>query len=242
VLPDGLVVLAIALALVPGWLYLRLRERSRPPSNATGLSELLEVAAVGLITTGFSVLVVSLLPHSWTPGLVDLEAWAHKGNDYLREHVRSTLVAAALVLGLASAIAFLLHKLQQRATHDRFDAHSSVWGKALQPHDGKGRWISLQLRGGQLVEGLLHSASLGYESYDERDIALARPIRVTEDGRTVDKTDLDHVIVPGREIVHITVAHLPVSSTTPGDGDDSAGPGGGTRPRPRLRPLTARRR
>jgi hypothetical protein len=220
VLPDGLVVLAIALALVPGWLYLRLRERSRPPSNATGLSELVEVAAVGLITTGLSALVLSLLPHTWLRGLVDIEAWAHEGNDYLREHVRSTLVTAAVVLGLASAIAFLLHTVQRGSARDRFDAQSSVWGKTMQPRDGKPRWVSLQLRSGQLVEGQLHSLSLGYESYDERDIALARPIRVTEQGRTVDRADLDHVIVPGREIAHITVVHLPVPRSASRDSDD----------------------
>ncbi len=48
VLPEGLGVLVIALALVPGWLYLRLREQLRPPSAATGLSQLLErVTGVG---------------------------------------------------------------------------------------------------------------------------------------------------------------------------------------------------
>ncbi len=196
--------------MVPGWLYIRLRERLRPPSAATGLSQLLEVAAVGLLTTGVSAFILALLPHRWLPWLVDVQAWARVGNDYLRQNVRAGVVSAAAVLGLASLVAVALHLAERRRSSDRFDPESSVWGQALGVRPGGTvPWVGLQLRNGRLVEGVLHSLSLGQEDQDERDIALARPIRVTDPGRPAHPVEIDRVVVPAREILHINVIHIP---------------------------------
>jgi hypothetical protein len=214
VLPDSLGVLVIALALVPGWLYLRLRKRVQPPSSATGLSQLLEVVAVGLLTTGISVFVLSLIPHRWLPWLIDLETWAAVGNDHLRHNVRNSMISVAVVLGLASLVAFALHLLQ-RSGSDRFDPESSVWGQALgRRPEGTAPWVGLQLRDGPFVEGVLHSLSFGHEDQDERDIALTCPIRVTDDGGPARSVEIDRVIVPGREILYISVIHAPEADTT----------------------------
>jgi hypothetical protein len=215
VLPDSLGVLVIALALVPGWLYLRLRERLRPPSSATGLSQLLEVVAVGLLTTGVSVLLLSLIPHRWLPWLIDLKAWAALGNDHLRHNVRNSMISVAVVLGLASLAAVALHLLQRASSSDRFNPESSVWGQALgRRPEGTAPWVGLQLRDGPFVEGVLHSLSFGHEDQDERDIALTRPIRVTDDGGLARYVEIDRVIVPGREILYISVIHAPEADTT----------------------------
>jgi hypothetical protein len=47
VLP-GSVGVSCCSSLIPGWAYLRLQERLKPPRQPTGLSELFEVAAGGL--------------------------------------------------------------------------------------------------------------------------------------------------------------------------------------------------
>jgi hypothetical protein len=62
VVPSSIGAVFLLLALVPGWVHLRLRERLAPPSGATGLSELLEVLAVGIATTGASIIIVVFLP------------------------------------------------------------------------------------------------------------------------------------------------------------------------------------
>jgi hypothetical protein len=220
VLPDSLGVLVIVLALVPGWLYLRLRERRRPPSSATGLSQLLQVVAAGLLTTGISVLVLSLvlslIPHRRLPWLIDLRAWGALGDDYLRHNVRNSVISVAVVLVLASLAALALDRLQRSDSSDRFHPESSVWGQALGNRpNGTVPWVGLKLRDGPLVEGVLHSLSFGHEDQDERDIAITRPIRVTdEDGGSAREVEIDRVVVPGREIQYISVIHGPEADTT----------------------------
>jgi len=49
--PATLGTLLLVLALVPGWVYLRLVERLQPPSGTSGLHQILEVLAVGVATT-----------------------------------------------------------------------------------------------------------------------------------------------------------------------------------------------
>jgi hypothetical protein len=227
VLPDSLPVLVVALALVPGWLYLRLRERRRPPSTAAGLSQLLEVVAVGLATTGISVFVLSLIPHRWVPWLIDVEAWAAVGDDHLRQNIRASVVSVGAVLVLASLAAVALHNVLRASSSDSFDAESSVWGHALGRHpEDTVPWVGLQLRDGPLVEGVLHSLSLGQEAQDERDIALKRPIRVTEKGQQAPTdSNVDRLVVPSREILHITVIHIP-EATTKGTGGQRLAHGG----------------
>jgi hypothetical protein len=164
-------------------------------------------------------LVLSLIPHRRLPWLIDPEAWAAVGDDYLRHNVRNSVISIAVVLGLASLLAVVLHLLQRPRSSDRFDPESSVWGQALgRRPDGTAPWVGLHLRDGPFVEGVLHSLSFGHEDQDERDIALTRsgaqPIRVTDEGGAARCVEIDRVIVPGREIQYISVIHGPEADTT----------------------------
>lgn len=216
-LPDGLGVLAIALALVPGWFYLRLRGKRRPPSTATGLGEVLEVVAIGLVTTGVSCLALVLLPHRWLPWLIDVRSVATRGSDYLGENIQSAFLSGAVVLVMASVIAWALDRVKGTDSSDTFDSESSVWGKALglRPEHTV-PWVGIRLGSGELVEGVLHSLSFGHEGRDERDIALSRPIRVTDPDQTTPRTvEIDRFIVSAAEITYINVVHLPEPPDSP---------------------------
>lgn len=174
--------------------------------------------AVGLLTTGTSAALLALIPRSWLPFLIDVEAWAGEGDAYLRQHVRPSILSAGAVLAVGMVIACGLHKLQSARARDKFDPESSVWGQALAARPvGAVPWVGLQLRNGQLVEGLLHSLSLGVGDQDERDVDLARPIRVTDPGAGSRLVGLDRFIVSAREILHISVIHVP-EATPPGQG------------------------
>ena len=171
---------------------------------------------MGLLTTGISVLVLSLIPHRLLPWLIDLEAWAAVGNDHLRHNVRNTVISVALVLGLALLAAFALYGYQWARSSEKFNRESSVWGQALgRRPKGTAPWVGLQLRDGPFVEGVLHSLSLGQENQDERDISLTRPIRVTDDGEQARYVEIDRLIVPAREIRYISVIHAPEADTSP---------------------------
>jgi len=214
VIPDGLGVLAVALALVPGWFYLRLRNKHRPPSAATGLGELLEVLAIGLLTTGVSCLGLVLIPHRWVPWLIDVDAFAASGTAYLRENIQSAFLSGAAVLVVAALTAWLLDLVEGTTSSDTFDSESSVWGQALglRPEHAV-PWVGIRLRSGELVEGVLHSLSFGHEGRDERDIALARPIRVTDPDQTTPRAvEIDRIVVAAAEIEYINVMHLPERS------------------------------
>lgn len=218
VLPDGVVVLSVSLALVPGWLYLRLRSRRRPASTATGLGELLEVVAIGLVTTGTSCLGLVLVPHRWVPWLLDPHDVALLGTSYLRQDVRSAFVTVAVVLLVAALIALLLDAVQGTgSSSDTYDSESSVWGKALGGRPERTvPWVGIHLANGQLVEGVLHSLSYGHETRDERDIALAKPIRVTDPHQTTPRAlEIDRIVVSATEIKNITVMHLPERQAEP---------------------------
>lgn len=210
--PTGLGALfSLLLVFVPGWAYLSWVERVRPAVDRSGLSELLEVIAMGAATTGPATLLFILVPHQWLPFTLDLEHWARDDNDVLRDDFRGATWSVALVFGLAMLIAYSLYRLQTRGRSKEIHPEGGVWDLAIgQRPGGKVPWVGLQLADGRLVEGLLHSLNLD-DAGDERDIALMRPIRVTGSGQSAptEATLLDRFVVAAREIKHITVIEAP---------------------------------
>jgi hypothetical protein len=66
---------------------------------------------------------------------------------------------------------------------------------------------------GRLVEGVLHSYTLTQDDAENRDIALKAPIRVTLKNEQASPTLMPatRVIIPGMQIVAITVVHADVA-------------------------------
>jgi hypothetical protein len=89
VLPGSGLALVALLALVPGWVFLRLRQRHTPMPQPAGLGQLLEVLGVGLATTGTAAAVLVAVPHRWLPFLADIDAWALAGGGYAAAHPRN---------------------------------------------------------------------------------------------------------------------------------------------------------
>jgi hypothetical protein len=214
--PTTFIALLIVLALVPGWLYLRLVEPLEAPRNSNGLHQLLEVLAVGAATTGISVLVIVLTPHAWLPFALDIQKWGPGGTKYLRGHLREAAWAAALVLGVSLAIAYGLAKLRHRHSPGEFH-HSNTWVQSLgrRPADCV-PYLGLHLTDGRLLEGTLHAYDLDSDN-DTRDIALAPPIRITPAGgnEAVALPNLHRVVVESSRIEYITVHHLPIAASEP---------------------------
>ena len=210
-LPTGISALLLLLIFVPGWAYLSWVERVRPAVDRSGLSELLEVAAMGAATTGPAVLLLVLIPHEWLPFTLDLELWASEGNDQVRDDFRGAAGSVALIFGFAMCIAYGLFRLRTRGLSKEFHPEAGVWAQAIgQRPRGTVPWIGVHLTDGRLVEGILHSLSLA-DAGDERDIALGRPIRVTGSGESAptELPELDRFVVPAREVKHVTVIEAP---------------------------------
>lgn len=217
--PASVGVVAILFSLVPGWLYTQLRESLTPRRPMSPLQELLSALSVGLATTGVSVAVLALIPHTALPFLVDLNAWAAGGNAYLRQHVPEAIRTVVAIFVLAIAISLLLYLPQRVRLRAEFNTNRSVWVAALGSRpQGMVPWVGVALHEGDLVEGVLHSYSISERPADERDVALRRPIRHTpaSKGAVPFDVDLDHVVFPGREIAYLTVVHVPEKKKTAG--------------------------
>lgn len=207
-LPGSGLALVVLLALVPGWVFLRLRQRHDPQNQPAGLNQLLEVFAVGVVTTGTVSLALAYIPHAWLPFLVDLDAWADRGGAYAADHPRQLLATGATVLVLASLLAWGGDRVLQRQRTELY-LGPGVWVYALRKRPaGTVPYLGLMLQDGTLIEGVLHSFSL--EASETRDVALDAPIRVRSPGAAEPtQTALQRVVVPERETRYITVLHLP---------------------------------
>ena len=205
--PGGGLALVALLALVPGWVFLRLRQRHTPLPQTAGLAQLLEVLAVGLATTGTAAVLLVVVPHRWLPFLADVDEWARLGGGYASTNPRNVLASAAAILGLACVFATAADRVSRRQLSE-LSLGPGVWVHALRERPrGKIPYLALQLNDGTLVEGPLHSCSL--EASEVRDIALRAPIRITRPGAAAGLAGVERVVIPEREIRWITVQHVP---------------------------------
>jgi flagellar biogenesis protein FliO len=206
--PVTVTALLVVLALVPGWVYLRLVERLGPRSSDSPLHQLLEVLAVGAATTGVSAFVVAVLPHRWLPFTLDIGAWATGGPDYLRVHWRSAAGSVAMIFILATILAVVFYGVRAWSKPPEFESHNN-WVQSLGNRPaGTAVWVGLHLEDGRGVEGVLHSYSLD-EDPAKRDVTLAKPIRITEKGAVEVQylLNLDRLMVPASKITFIGVVH-----------------------------------
>jgi hypothetical protein len=209
VLPSGALTVALLLALVPGWVYLRLRSTANAALPRTGLDELLEVVAVGFATTGIAVALWALIPADMSR-LADIRSLARDGAAYGTAHPQRIAATGLMVLAVALGLAYVLFKVTQ--TGELTYVRETVWAGALGWRDGRYAWVGLMLRDGRLVEGQLRTYPVGDE-HEHRDIALQRPIRITQPGAaSAMSTDLDRLIFNESDIKYITMIFGPDAS------------------------------
>jgi hypothetical protein len=212
-LPSAGLTAGFLLALVPGWLYLRLRSSRNAVLPRSGLDEVLEVVTIGVATTGLAVALWALLPFEVTH-LADVRALVREPNVYSNEHVRRLAATALVVFLLACSLAWCLFKLTHRGPRPTL-YRETVWAGALTRRGEKYPWVGVQLRDGRLVEGELHAVPTGDE-HENRDISLQAPIKVTPaGGGTRQDTSLDRIILNEIDIKYIGLVLGP-EVTTPG--------------------------
>ena len=109
-----------------------------------------------------------------------------------------------------------------------FKPGSSVWIDCLgNAPKNKQNWLGVHRRDGSLIEGLLLSYPAGPDK-DIREISLTKPIRLTpKDGEPL-YLPIDRVVIPGDEIVAITVLHVPKPAPSVNRGSPAEIPYNGT--------------
>jgi hypothetical protein len=183
----------------------------QPRARRSSLTEVLELLAVAAITTGPPALAAAIAPDWWRSHVFDVSRLLTEGTAYLAGHLRGAAVELVLILVVAVLLAEVLARLARKGVPDEFHPAGADWSRALAERpDGTYPWVGVMLQDGTLVEGVLKTIDLT-SSGDDRDLALAAPIRVTPPGRTYAQRHptLERVVVPAREIQWITAMHLP---------------------------------
>ena len=210
-MPTTFLGLLFALAFVPGWTYLTWKSKYRAPAESSALSDLLEIVAVGLATTGPGVLLLLIAPQR-LPFTLDLGRWASQGDVYLVGHLRQAAMSAIIILLIAFALAWLYIRIgpaRHSAGKEFLTDGGNVWVHALGKRgDGKLPWIRVVLTNETRIEGILHFQSTRGAS-DDRDLALKAPIFLTTPTSPRRRLgDIDRVVIPAREIRFITVQEV----------------------------------
>lgn len=121
-----------------------------------------------------------------------------------------------MILLVAVGIAGGLAWLARNGVPDEFHPAGAVWSRALaeQP-DGTYPWVGVRLQDGTIVEGVLKTIDLS-SSGDDRDLALAAPIRVTPSGSGLAQRHppLDRVVIPARKSIGSVRCTCPNAPTT----------------------------
>lgn len=208
-IPD-LTALLVLLGLVPGWVFWSQRARRTPRGSRSPLSEVLELVAVGVLTTGVALVAWVLcdgLHWSW---LLSATGWADGGWSYLSRHVVQAVTTAAIVMVLSSVAALLLSKLGPKVEGSN-DPDGIVWWNVFHDHaDGLKPYVGVMMEDGLLIEGRLSRFTTDNAAGTGRDLALASPIKITPQGKTVSiKQVTERVIIPERLIRYINVLYLP---------------------------------
>jgi Family of unknown function (DUF6338) len=207
-LPNAPFAFFILLALLPGWIFVRLAEKLGPRPDRSQLAELLELAAVGFSTLAVSTLILTglSLRVSW---LFDVESWAHTRHNYLGNHLDAALLSTALTVLLSCILVVVLWRILYGRRPAGFRAGSSVWIECLAPAPrGMCNWVGVHRKDGSLVEGLMHCFAAGPDDA-KREISLRRPIRFTPVGGIAAPVDIHRIMISGDEIAAITVVHVP---------------------------------
>lgn len=208
-LPTVPLAFLILLSLLPGWIFIRLAERTGPRPERSQLAELLELTAVGLASLSVASLIVATASLGHNSGLFNVDAWARTRRGYLGNHLSAALLSVALALILSCLVAFLLWFIVHGRRPAQFRPGSSVWMDTLaHPPNNMASWVGVHCKDGSIVEGLLHSFTAGADD-DTREISLKKPIRFTSESGKANDTNLDFVVVQAAEIRMVSVVHVP---------------------------------
>jgi flagellar biogenesis protein FliO len=217
-LPDVPLAFWVLLALLPGWIFVRLAETRCERPDRSQLAELLELAAVGFSTTAVSAIAVASLSlikgFSW---VFNVAAWAHTRNQYLGDHLATALGSMALIIALSCALAFGLFVLvhRRRRPGDRsFNVGGTVWVAALTALNGRMSTVGVYLHDGSIIEGVLFCCTAGTGD-GPREIALTAPIRVTRPNGNPYNVPVNRIVILESEIAFMTVGHVPRPDGSP---------------------------
>lgn len=197
-MPASLAAVAFVISVIHGFAFLRAVEAFRSPRAPTALTEVLELTAVGLGTTGVSCAVFLFADPTSVEFVLDADP-----TDL--EQLRTALLILLQILLLAVAIALLLSVPVRALAIERYSP--GVWKSSLgTERAGHVPHAAVEVDSGITFDGPLHAYSFS-DTEPERDVALKAPIRASKSGREIN-TEYDYLVIPATQIRHIALRHV----------------------------------
>lgn len=209
-LPGTLVAAALAVALVPGYVFLLLIRGLREAQNSTSVEQVIELVTVGVATTGLSTVLALLW---WNVPIAKLIKRLH-GDGLDAQLLRDLSESTLLIFGAATGIAVILGLIARVARPPSFVA--SAWKEVFAERRNEYTWLRLELNDGRAIVGPLHVSDFTIDSGDrERDMVLRDPIHeISRTGTPTALTGIHRLVVPEGQIQSIKVVYQPRPPTT----------------------------
>lgn len=202
-MPGSLSALAVLLSLVPGFIFLRVTDSVRQPSQQTPLQEAAEMVAVGVATTGVAVAVGLLIaPDTVFDRLTKLPTTPGA--------TRIAVVVIGGILFFATLLSLGLAALRHGTAGEKRYA-PNVWESVFgETKPGRQRHVSFELIDGRTFDGPLRSYTVSTGIDGTRQLAIKGPIRLTlaTSSRPHD-TVYDFVVVDSSAIRFAAMKHVP---------------------------------
>lgn len=205
--------LAIALCLIPGWLYWKFEGSPRTARSA--LAETFEVLVGSAATLGLASLAYLGIQSHWQTPLADPAALVADGTNvdiWRRIWSFTSVLGAACLMAIAGAS---LQRWWRERSHGRssYDADTPLWASALGGR--KEPVVSIQVKGGERYTGYLGGFEVTQQGATP-PILLLPPIEVERripigprgrESRTSRLYRADNIVIPGPEIVSVWIAN-----------------------------------
>ena len=210
--------------LIPGFIYVSVREGHRPIRKLSAFRETAAVVAASAASYVPAVIVLAVV--SLTVPSINGEmgqALADPGKYYAAHAYRSIGGLLAFV-ATGSVVAFL--RGRRRAFSSKPDAGASAWWQVFSSDNDNApdavRRVSVYLKDGSMLVGNLKSFNNEAEEHADRDLILQAPLSFQNAGsENLYALEGTAVVVSAREIQFFELFLDPVADTTSAESEES---------------------
>lgn len=190
-------ILAVLLAVAPGYLYRRALRRHALQDERSATIEMVELFSVGAVATLVSALGVAGIAEL-APALVSIEEVTNPVR--ILDHPWRIVLTTASVVLLSSGLCLLGGRTAARLSPSRVGStyEGSTWSRQLAtPSAGRPPYLAVELADGRLVEGYVRAVSSDDDAA-RRFLVLQTPLAITGPGdRPRRRTGSHFLLIPG---------------------------------------------
>lgn len=211
-MPTEVGAFVILVALIPGWWFIRKRERVTGDQRVSSLDELLQVLVAGIATTGVPLAALLLLPEPDTRYIVDVRKWMSQGDTYVEQNLSQFVLTGVLVLVTAIGLAEVSARFWP-SPRPMLNDRSSMWVNTIGVEKNPGhKYISAELQDGRVVEGYLFGITPD-GPVDEQVLTLEKPISMkSTSADDAVPYPVDRIAIPLSQLKYVSVVTIAIEN------------------------------